>query len=158
MKHYPIKSTFNLDGFLRACRTLGIKLYSETDGEVLDGGIETSLGILTVSLKTETPEALAIVEAQIPLFDDGQPSPAKVPASVTPRQIRLALVQSGISLASIDAIIAAMPEPDQTLTRVNWEYAIEISRTDPLIDGVGALMGLTPSQIDDLFILAGTFP
>lgn len=78
------------------------------------------------------------------------------PQAVTPRQMRIALVMSGISLSTIEAIINSLPEPDQSITRITWEYSIEFQRSNPLLVGLAPALGLSPSQVDDLFALAGT--
>jgi hypothetical protein len=152
-KNISVKDTFNLEGFLRSCYKQGVRLYSAL-GEPADGHVERSAGVLKVILDVESAEKMLIIDNTVPLFDDGQPSPAKVPESVSPRQIRLAMLQSGMILTAIDDLINSMPEPDKTIVRVNWDYAIEISRADPLIENMGALLGLTSDQIDALFILA----
>jgi hypothetical protein len=74
-----------------------------------------------------------------------------VPASVTPRQARLALLNAGL----LDHVEAAVQSAGGA-TRITWEYASYISRSDPLITGIGASLNLTESQIDDLFRAAGT--
>ena len=84
--------------------------------------------------------------------------PSSVPQLVSPRQIRLALITSGIPLSSIDAIMDTLPEPDKSLAKVSWEFAIEIDRLDPLIAQVGGALELTEQQVDDIFKLAITFP
>lgn len=45
-----------------------------------------------------------------------------VPQSVTMRQARLALLDLDL-LSSIDEAINAMPEPDKTKAKIEWEYA-----------------------------------
>jgi hypothetical protein len=153
---FPVKDTFNLEGFLISCYNVGVKLYA-SEGEAADGHIERGQGYLNVVFNEYSELKMAVVAATIPLFDDGQPSPAKVPTSVTPRQIRLALLTKNIPLASIDAAIDTLPEPDKSMTRVSWDYAVTIDRKDPMIAGMGALLGLTDAQIDELFVLAETF-
>jgi hypothetical protein len=80
----------------------------------------------------------------------------KVPRSVTPRQMRTALILSGRSLTMIEDTISTMSEPDRSIYLVAWEYSIECQRTNPLINALAPALGLTQSQIDDLFILAAT--
>lgn len=79
------------------------------------------------------------------------PAPTPVPASVTPRQAKLALLAAG-HLTNVEAAIAAA----NTATQINWREATEFLRTDPLVGSIGAGLGLTSSQIDDLFKLAAT--
>ena len=83
------------------------------------------------------------------------PVPVIIP-DVTPRQIRLALIQSGVVLSSIDATIAAMPQPSQSLAQITWEYSTAFERSNPLVAEIGAMMGWTSAQLDALWHLAGT--
>jgi hypothetical protein len=80
----------------------------------------------------------------------------KVPFSVTPRQIRIALIMSGISLETIESMINALPEPDKSITRVTWEYSVEFQRSNPVLNAMTPMLGMTSSQVDDLFKLAAT--
>lgn len=76
---------------------------------------------------------------------------AAVPASITPRQCRLILLQQGL-LASVEAMILEQGEA----ARVTWEYALEFRRDDPLLIAIAENMTppLTPEQIDQFFIAA----
>lgn len=81
---------------------------------------------------------------------DGNIVAAKfVPASVTPRQVRLLLLQQGL-LSQVEQMIAAQDEA----TKITWEFALEFKRDDPLLNALGANLGLTSEQIDDFFIAA----
>jgi len=71
--------------------------------------------------------------------------------TVTPRQARLALNAAGL-LDQVEATISAADKP----TQLTWEYAVEFRRDDPLINGLGAQLGLTDAQIDALFVTAST--
>ena len=74
-----------------------------------------------------------------------------VPASVTPRQVRLLLLQKGI-LASVEAMIA---QQDQA-AKITWEFATEFKRDDALLNTLGQALGLNSAQIDQFFIEAAT--
>jgi hypothetical protein len=74
-----------------------------------------------------------------------------VPASVTPYQARIALLNVEL-LATVDALMAD-PETDQA-ARIAWEYATSIERQSPFIEALAPALGLTEQQIDDLFITA----
>jgi len=154
MPSFSVKETFNFKGFLVGCYDAGLKLYHRKKDEAVDGSASFSGLTLEVNLDASTPEKISIIEEQITLFDDGQPTPPVVPQVVTPRQIRLAMLGAGISLAAIDALIDALPEPDKSDARISWEYSVEIDRSDPLVVNFGAALGLTAAQIDDLFIQA----
>ncbi len=71
---------------------------------------------------------------------------ALVPASVSPRQARLALLSAGL-LDDVEAAVKSNRE-----WQISWEYATEVSRNSPLIQAVGKDM--TEEQLDQLFIEA----
>jgi hypothetical protein len=81
--------------------------------------------------------------------------PAVVPASVSARQIRLWLVAHGISLASVESAIAAIPDALQRdSVRVEWEYAPYVERSHPMLVPLAAALGLTEEQVDQAFVEA----
>ena len=80
---------------------------------------------------------------------------ARVPQSVTMRQARLALLAAGL-LAGIDAAIDSLPEPDKSAAKIEWEYAAVVQRGSGLVPAMGAALGMTEAQIDQLFITAAT--
>lgn len=67
----------------------------------------------------------------------------------TPFQGRMALINAGL-LSQVDAIIANPATPQET--KIAWEYAILWERMSPMIINLGAELGLTETQIDNLFI------
>ena len=78
---------------------------------------------------------------------------ASIPQSVTMRQARLALHAAGL-LTSVNAAIAAMPEPDRTAAQITWEFAATVDRGFGMVPQLAAALGMTETQIDDLFIAA----
>lgn len=88
---------------------------------------------------------------------NGIPNTPTMPIfSVTPRQMRIALVLSGISIESIETAIDSLPEPDRSITRITWEYSVEFQRNNPVLIAMAPVLGLTSLQVDQLFQLAGT--
>lgn len=74
---------------------------------------------------------------------------------LTARQLRLGLVASGISLAAVEAAIDAIEDAaDRELARIEWEYASQFERDHPLIEQVGAAVGLSIQQINDAWLEA----
>lgn len=69
-----------------------------------------------------------------------------------PRQLRLALLGAGITMDMVAAVINTFPEPQKTYASIEWEYAVEIKRSEALVAGLGAALGLTASQIDQIWI------
>lgn len=77
--------------------------------------------------------------------------PVVIPASVTARQARLALLQIG-KLDAVSAALTAIPDPAQrTAAQIEWEYATVIERNSPLVTSLAAGLGLTATDIDALF-------
>lgn len=74
-----------------------------------------------------------------------------VPKSVTPRQVRLHLLNQGL-LDMVEAIIAS----SDRATKITWEFATEFRRDDPLLLALSSRpeLSLTSDQIDQFFIAA----
>ena len=77
-----------------------------------------------------------------------------VPESVTPRQVRLALLASGVTEEMINASIDAFEEPLKSQAIIAWEYSTVFFRSNPLIAFVQAALQWTDEQVDDLWISA----
>ena len=73
------------------------------------------------------------------------------PKTVSMRQARLALLQSGLH-KSVDIAIKNSPESYQ----IEWEYATEVSRESPLVKTLSSYLGITEAQLDTLFETAST--
>ena len=74
------------------------------------------------------------------------PEPVSVPASITQRQLRLELLSVGVT----DAMIRSQLEGDPA-GLIEWEYAQEIKRAHPLVEGLGDALGFSSVQIDEMF-------
>lgn len=74
---------------------------------------------------------------------------------VTPRQMRQALILSGVSMQMIEDALNALPDPTRSLALVEWEYSIAFKRQNPLVRTVGVMLGWTSDQLDELWIMAG---
>lgn len=83
------------------------------------------------------------------------PTPVvRVPASVTMRQARLALLGAGL-LDDVDAAIASIPdETTRRAAQIEWEFSNEVQRNNSFTSLLGAGLGLSSAQIDALFIQA----
>ena len=80
------------------------------------------------------------------------PAPEPViPSIVSMRQARLALLQSGL-LSTVSAAIAAGGESDQ----IEWEYATEVNRNQPLVQNMKSGLNLSDADLDNLFTLAAS--
>lgn len=76
-------------------------------------------------------------------------------AIVTMRQARLALLQHGL-LASVETAIDAMDSPQKEAARIEWDYSSEVHRNKQFVTVLASALGLTETQLDDLFELAAT--
>ena len=70
---------------------------------------------------------------------------------VTPWQIRKALNAAGLR----EAVEAGVAQADVS-TKDAWEFAQEFKRLDPLVTGLGTMLGKTELELDTLFELAVT--
>jgi len=75
-----------------------------------------------------------------------------VPEKVTMRQAKLALLQNNLLTSVNDTINNGTDE----VAKIEWEYSTEIERNWPSLISITESLGLTSSQVDDLFILAQT--
>jgi len=87
-------------------------------------------------------------------FTPAPPAPPVVPAAVTMRQARLALLGAGL-LDDVDTAIAAIPdETTRRAAQIEWEFSNEVQRNNSFTALLGAGLGLGHEQIDQLFIQA----
>jgi hypothetical protein len=71
---------------------------------------------------------------------------ARVPDSVTPFQAKAALLNAGL----LDAVLAAIAAAPR-ITQLAWAEATEFRRTSPTVLMLAGALGLTSTQLDDLF-------
>jgi hypothetical protein len=95
-----------------------------------------------------SPEEEAAVRAE---WEANAHRPPPVPSSVTPLQIRRALLTQGL-LDDVQAFVEASPLD----VRLAWEYAVQIDRHNELIAAAAASIGASSEEVDDLFRLAAT--
>lgn len=76
-----------------------------------------------------------------------------VPAAVTMRQARLALLQAG-KLETVNAAIAGMTGAQGAAAKIEWEFSNEVQRAQPLVAALAPVLGMTSAELDQLFITA----
>lgn len=84
-----------------------------------------------------------------------EPPSLGVPLSVTKRQAKQALLLAG-KLAEVEAALAGMPGLEGELARIEWNDSQTVERERPLTQQLGAAIGLSDAEIDQLFISAAT--
>lgn len=94
-----------------------------------------------------------LAEGNIP--DPYVPPPPPPVTVISRRQAYRALNQVGL-LSQVDIAIEAQTEPERTIAKIEWQTATEFNRDWPVLVGLAAALGLTESQVDDLFTLAAT--
>ncbi len=83
------------------------------------------------------------------------PNPTKPipPIAVTMRQARLALLQVG-KLSTVNNAIASMTGAQGEAARIEWEFSSEVKRDQPLTKALAPVLGMTETDLDQLFIAA----
>jgi hypothetical protein len=75
--------------------------------------------------------------------------PAPTPEIISARQIRLWLLQNGISLQMVYDAIATIEDPiTRDSVSIEWEYAPYIERSHPMLVPLGQALGLSEADID----------
>lgn len=91
-----------------------------------------------------------VYEQVIPSAEpDPEPTPEELRAFmpiITARQLRLVL------LPQLDEVESLIASSNDRALQVEWEYATTFERLHPAIVSIGAALGLTPEQIDELWI------
>ncbi len=116
--------------------------------------IEASLGFKVAGATMIASETAAIGDTyKAGRFNPPSPAQPDIPALVSMRQARLALLAAGI-LDQAEAALAAMPGSTGRAAQIEWEYATELRRDHPLIVSLGESLGLDKAAIDALFVQA----
>jgi hypothetical protein len=86
--------------------------------------------------------------------EEPEPVAPVVPEQVTLWQIRTVLDVMGLE-ATVTAVIQGMPDGHEKKAAWKaWEYANNIRRFSPTVEGLKAILQLTDGQLDQIFIQA----
>lgn len=107
--------------------------------------------IVTIDVQTGLVTTRPMTEDEFAALPPPQPEP--IPQIVTMRQARLALLASG-KLAAVDAAIEALPEPQKSAARIEWDYSSEVHRNRPFVQQLAQALGMTDEQLDAMFVEA----
>jgi hypothetical protein len=99
----------------------------------------------------------AYVESMTDLISEYelQKEQLEIPA-VSARQIRLALLASGITPEMITASLESLEEPDRTAALIEWEHSTSFEITHPLVANVSGALGWNTEQVNELWAYAYT--
>ena len=75
---------------------------------------------------------------------------------ISPRQIALALLSMGITESQVIAAINQLPSPTKEQGIIAWNRSNYFVRTEPAVAMIGALMGLTNEELDNIWKLGIT--
>ena len=81
------------------------------------------------------------------------PAAIEVPAEVTMRQARLALLAIG-KLDQVAPAIESLEGAERDAARIEWEFSSAVVRSRPLVVMLGQALGLDEEALDQLFITA----
>lgn len=81
-----------------------------------------------------------------------EPQPT-IPETVSARQVRLWLLQNGVSLQMVTDAISAIADPVlRDSVSIEWEYAPYIERNHPMLVPLAQSLGLSEIDIDRAFV------
>lgn len=96
-------------------------------------------------------------------FNNVKNEVSQVIPAVTNQQLRTALVLTSFQQnkpqlhpEAIKSFIETLPEPNRSLALQQWEYSNEMLRNNPLVNSMANSLGLTQSDLDNLWNYART--
>jgi hypothetical protein len=144
MEKKYIKDKFNLEDFISEIGSINNKI----------SGFKHESGVLIIYLKEVLNPSETVLLDSLVLNHEGIYRKKIEP--VSPRQIRTALVISGVSIQAIEQGLDSLNEPERSIAKIAWEFSNEFNRNNPLVDSLAPLLGLTQEQLDSLWELAKT--
>lgn len=116
----------------------------------VQAGMDAERTALQTALAAKDAE-IATLEVQVVALTPAPTTVNAVPQSVTMRQARLALLQSGLLDEATAAVAGAGPA-----AQIEWEYSSDVGRNVILVQALSSALGLTDEDLDGLFVLAAT--
>ncbi len=121
-----------------------MKTYKYTDATNTVVSVFDEDGISRMSMIASALPEGAVVDPYVA-------PPPPIPSTVTRFQALATLAAAG-HLSTIRTHIATLGEDD--ITRLAWEAAAEWERTSPTLAALATMLGLTDTEVDDLFVAA----
>jgi len=84
---------------------------------------------------------------------DLPPVPPRVPREIPNWRCKAVLIQMGM-IDQVEAIMAALPEPDRTIAQLAWRGDGKVARRSKTVSGLSSALGLTDAQVDAMFVAA----
>ena len=135
---------------------VGVVLHpSWTDEERAEFGVFLAVAADVAEGMIVTASRFERVDGQVLQRVEVAPAPIVVPASVTPRQLRLALLAAG-KLGQVTEFVGSGQAPEAAV--ISWEYATEFLRSDPMLGQFAAMLGMSDDDVDGLFVAAARIP
>lgn len=125
-------------------------------GEIIDAPAPIEPTILPPVLSGTMP-VIVIVDGVTTIIRDmtDEEVAAKVPVvitSATPaltrRQLRLGMLNLGVTTAQIEDLIAALPEPQKSIALIEWQDATIYERNHPLVGQIASALSLSNETMD----------
>jgi hypothetical protein len=96
-------------------------------------------------------------------FNGVQNSTNSILQPVTNQQLRQALIlmsiqmnNSSIHPTAISSFLETLPEPNKSLAKNYWEYSNEMQRDNALVQSLGPSLGLSSTDLDNIWAYART--
>ena len=128
----------------------GWRLVVDTPKPVFDAATQECVQTGWSITDTTATQTWAVLDKPAPDAPVVTVPPSDVPDEIPLWAFRAVLTVQGIA-PQVDGLIAALPEPQKTVAQVQWEFGNYIVRSHPLIAALGAQLGMTSAQIDDVF-------
>lgn len=88
------------------------------------------------------------------LDGDNLPAPpARVPREIPNWRCKAVLTQMGL-ITQVEAIMAALPEPDRTIAQLAWHGDGKVARRGKTVLSLAHVLGLSDDQVDAMFVAA----
>lgn len=78
----------------------------------------------------------------------------EIPNTISQRQLRTQLALNGFDLSDVQAVIDSLPDPNKTIAQIAWDYALTFFRDDTLLNSITGILGISQSDLDQIFINA----
>ena len=70
---------------------------------------------------------------------------------ISPRQIRMALLNLGLAENAIDGAISNLSSPQKEQAQIAWKYSTSFKRDAEAVAIIGALLSLSSEQLDQIW-------